>query len=74
MDIYKISKIVQLVVAGLLTVLVLFQSKGMGLSSALGNVGGYYRTRRGIEKLVFGLTIFLGIVFVINSLAFVLLS
>lgn len=74
MDILKISKIFQLAIALMLTVLVLVQSKKMGLSSALGNVGGYYRTRRGIEKLVFGLTIFFGLIFVSNALAIVLLG
>jgi len=58
----------------LLTFLVLIQSKGKGLSSSFGSSMGYYQTRRGFEKFIFYLTIFLGIAIVANSLALILLS
>ena len=74
MDYLKISKIAQLVLSGLIILLVLIQSKGMGLSSSFSGVGGFYRTRRGIEKLVFVLTVVLGTLFVLNSLLIVYLG
>lgn len=74
MDYLKISKIAQLVLAGLIMFLVLIQSKGLGLSNSLSGVGGFYRTRRGIEKLVFILTIVFGVLFIINSVFIVYLS
>ena len=67
-------KILQLIMALLLTFLVLIQSKGKGLSSSFGSSMGYYQTRRGFEKFIFYLTIFLGIAIVANSLALILLS
>lgn len=69
-----ILKILQLVVAGLLIVLVLIQSKSSGLSSTLKSSFNMYRSLRGFEKIIFILTIILGGLLVINSLAIVLLS
>lgn len=74
MGFLRISKILQLALAVSLTFFVLIQSKGTGLSSAFGGVGGHYRTKRGIEKGIFALTIIFGVLFVINSLVLVLLS
>ena len=74
MDFLRVSKILQLVLAASLTLLVLIQSKGMGLSSAFGDVGGFYRTRRGIEKFIFAVTVLFGLLFVVNSLVIVFLS
>ena len=74
MDILRISKLIQILLAVFLTFFVLIQSKGMGLSSAFGSVGGFYRTRRGVEKLIFILTVIFVVIFVINSLVIVFLS
>lgn len=63
-----ISQIAQIIIALLLIVLTLIQAKGQGLSSSLANSIGFYRSRRGLEKAVFALTIFLGLLFVANSL------
>lgn len=68
------AKILQLVVSGLLIVLVLIQSKSSGLSSTLKSSFNMYRSLRGFEKIIFVLTIILGSLLVINSLAIVLLS
>ena len=49
----KFITIAQLVVAILLTVSILLQNRGSGLSSAFGgDFGGYY-TKRGMEKFLF---------------------
>lgn len=67
------GKLIQIVLAILITILILLQSQGKGLSGALGDVGGFYRTRRGLEKFIFVLTIALSVLFVINSLLIVYL-
>jgi len=46
--------------------LVLMQSKGVGLGTTFGG-GDFYRTKRGIERVVFILTIALAILFSITS-------
>jgi len=69
-----VIKILQIVMVLALTFLVLIQSKGGGLASTFGNAAGYYRTRRGVERLVFSLTIVLSILIVANSMAIILLS
>ena len=74
MNFLRFSKIVQLILATTLTFFVLIQSKVMGLSSALGGMAGHYRTKRGIEKVIFGTTILFAILFVLNSLLLVVLS
>jgi preprotein translocase subunit SecG len=70
----NIIKIIQLVLSIIITLLVLIQSKGTGLSSAFGGAGGFYRTRRGVEKLVFASTIVIGVLLVLNSLALLILA
>ncbi len=69
----KIIKMIQLIIAVLLTGLVLIQSKGGGLSSLVGS-GTMYRSRRGLEKIIFIATIVLGVLFSINSLVLLYLG
>ncbi|MDD5626944.1 MAG: preprotein translocase subunit SecG [Patescibacteria group bacterium] len=59
----QILKIVQIILAILLTAAILVQARGTGLGSAFGGEGGFYRTKRGVEKIVFRATIFLAIAF-----------
>lgn len=67
-------QIIQIFVSLALIGLVLIQSKGGGFASGIGNSISFYRSRRGLEKLVFVVTIVLGIALVANSLALVILS
>ena len=54
---------------------VLLQSKGVGLGGlAGGDTGGVYTQRRGIEKVMFYITIALSAVFLLLSLISVLIS
>ena len=53
---------------------VMIQAKGVGLSSSVGSSIGYYRTRRGVERVVLYLTLFFSVAFVTNSLLLVILS
>lgn len=65
----KLITIIQLVVAILLTVSILLQNRGSGLSSAFGgDFGGYY-TKRGMEKFLFYLSMCLGAIFIILAIA-----
>ena len=58
-----------IILAVLLIVVVLLQSKGSGFSGAMGgDSGSIYRTRRGLEKTLFQLTIGLTIFFVAVAL------
>ncbi len=59
----------QIIVAILLVVCILFQQRGTALGSALGGEsGGFYSTRRGIQQKLLYATIFLGAAFIILAL------
>lgn len=47
---------------------ILLQARGTGLSSTFGGESTAYRSRRGLERILFRLTIVLAIVFIIISL------
>ncbi|HNZ15860.1 MAG: preprotein translocase subunit SecG [Anaerolineaceae bacterium] len=54
---------------------VLLQSKGIGLGGlAGGDTGGVYTQRRGIEKVMFYITIALSVVFLLLALINVIIS
>jgi protein translocase SecG subunit len=74
MNYLLIAQVVQIVLSVFIVLLSLIQSKGAGLSSTLSGSIGFYRSRRGIEKLVFGSTIVAGILLVANSLLIIFLS
>ncbi len=74
MSLILIAKIVQIAVAILLTFLVLIQAKGAGLSYGIKSSFSMYRSLRGVEKTVFILTIVMGVVLVLNSMAILYLS
>lgn len=58
----------QILVAIVLTVVILLQAKGSGIGTALGGgTSASFRTRRGVEKTLFQLTIVLAAVFLIIS-------
>ncbi len=74
MNYLKVLDILQILLSLVLTLLVLVQSKGTGLSSAFGGFGGAYRSKRGLEKSIFIATIIVSISFVTNSLLILLLA
>lgn len=61
--------VAQILVSIMLTLSILFQAKGSDVGGIFGGSsgGGSFRTRRGIEKTLFQLTIGLAIVFLIMS-------
>jgi len=74
MNILLFCKIAQIIMSALIIILVLVQSKTAGLSPGLKSSFNRYRSLRGVEKGIFGLTVVLGVLLVVNSLAIVLLS
>ncbi|PIZ76176.1 preprotein translocase subunit SecG [Candidatus Peregrinibacteria bacterium CG_4_10_14_0_2_um_filter_38_24] len=61
---------VQIVLSILLSVAILTQQRGTGLSSTFGGSGTFYTSKRGAEKVLFHATIVLGILFVANSIVY----
>jgi len=59
----------QIITALSLSALILLQAKGTGLGSAFGGGGEFYRSKRGVEKIVFIATIVLGVLFLLFSIA-----
>ncbi len=60
--------IAQIIVTLLLMVFILFQQRGTALGSSFGGEGGFYATRRGIQKKIFWLTCVFGALFIILAL------
>ena len=60
--------IAQIVVAVFLIIFILLQQRGTALGSAFGGGGGFYATRRGIQKKLFWATVVLGALFIILAL------
>lgn len=67
-------EIAQILVAAVLVVSILLQVKGTGLGGVFGTEGSVYRTRRGIEKTLFQLTIVLAVLFVLLSIVSVVVA
>lgn len=65
--------ILQIVISATLIVLILMQSRGVGLGRAFAG-GGFYKSRRGVEKIVFRLTIVFVGLFTITSILSLLYS
>lgn len=57
--------IAQIIVSVLLVIAILLQQRGTALGSSFGGEGGYYSTRRGIQKRLFQATVILGVLFIL---------
>ena len=60
--------IAQIVVAVALILIVLLQVRGGGLGGIFGQADTVYRTKRGVEKTLFQLTIALVVIFIVLSI------
>ncbi len=60
--------IVQIAISVLLTICILLQAKGSGMGTAFGDSGSAFRSRRGVEKLLYRGTIILCALFLISSI------
>jgi preprotein translocase subunit SecG len=58
----------QVIIAIAVATSILLQARGTGLSSTFGGESTAYRSRRGLERTLFRLTIILIVVFVVISL------
>ena len=67
-------KILQIIFAILVVILILLQQQGSGLGSAFGGEGNFYRSKRGLEKVFFYLTIILIVLFAASVIVPVFLS
>ncbi len=56
--------IAQTVLGALLIIAILLQQRGSGLSGSFGGDGSTYSTRRGAEKIIFGATIVLAVLWI----------
>ncbi len=70
----NILTIVQILLSILLLISILLQSRGSGLSGSFGGAGEFYRTRRGFEKVLLRLTIIIAVLFLISSIANVVIK
>lgn len=61
--------VAQIVLSLLIVGAILLQAQGSGISPVLGGGGEHYHTRRGIEKVLFGFTIVGIVLFIVLSLA-----
>lgn len=66
--------VIQLIISLLLITVILLQAKGSGLSGVFGGEGGFYRSKRGVEKMLVYFTIILSILFFALSISQVLIS
>ncbi|MBL4694203.1 preprotein translocase subunit SecG [Candidatus Gracilibacteria bacterium] len=63
----------QVVLSILLSLAILLQQKGAGLSATFGGGGGFIASKRGAEKFLSNATIVLATLFVLNAAAFLFL-
>ena len=66
-----ILTIIQVVVSILLIISIIAQDKGVGLSATFGGGGEFYRSKRGIDRLMYIMTIALSVAFIGLSVAFI---
>ena len=64
--------VVQIIISVALIILVLLQSRGEGFNATFSADSSIFRTRRGVEKTLFQLTIVVGVVWVLMSIISVL--
>ncbi|HEX6508523.1 MAG TPA: preprotein translocase subunit SecG [Chloroflexota bacterium] len=61
-------RLADLILAASLIVLILMQSRGTSLGSVFGQEGSVFHTRRGAERVLFNVTIGVGVAFLLVSL------
>lgn len=70
----NIFVILQIIISFLLIGAILLQNQGQGLSASFGGGGEFYRSKRGLEKLLFWATIVLVCLFLVTSIISLLTS
>lgn len=70
----KVINAIEIIVAVSLVVSILLQNRGAGLSGTFGGEFGGYHTRRGFEKFLVFLSIFLSCVFIVLAVINLILT
>jgi len=70
----NVITVLQIVIAVLLVISILVQAKGVGLGATFGGEGSFYRSKRGVEKLLVYATVAFACLFFIISIVGVLIS
>jgi len=68
----ELLQVSQIIIAISLITVILLQNRGSGLSGIFGGASNVYRTKRGVEKILFTATIILAVLFFIISLTSVI--
>ena len=74
MNITMILQIATIVSAVLMVIAILLQQRGASLGAGFGGSGELYTTRRGLDKSLFEVTIFLAVIFVLSIIASLVLQ
>jgi preprotein translocase subunit SecG len=61
-------QIVQIIVSIALVIAILLQARGAGLGSVFGGTGTVFKTRRGVDRLLFRMTIAFTVIFALVSI------
>lgn len=70
----NIIVIIQILLSIFLILVILLQSRGSGLSSSFGGGGEFYRSRRGLEKILLKFTVIVAILFFASSIVNLLIK
>jgi len=70
----KVVIILQILISILLIGAIIIQARGTGLGSAWGGTGEFYRSKRGMEKILFIATIVLATLFFLTSIANIIIG
>lgn len=70
----KIIPIFTIIISVFLILSVLFQSRGSDLGMSFGGAGGTYRSKRGIEKVLFYATAVLAVLFATLAIVSIMLQ
>ena len=73
MDTTLIFQIIMIVSAVLMIIAILLQQRGASLGAGFGGSGELYTTRRGLDKNLFEVTIFLAVTFVLSIVVLLVL-
>ena len=65
----SVMQVSQFVSAVILVVVILMQHRGTGLGGAFGGNDVSYRSRRGVERVLFRATILFAAIFIVSSIA-----
>lgn len=73
MDTTLILQIIMIVSAVLMIIAILLQQRGASLGAGFGGSGELYTTRRGLDKNLFEVTVFLAVTFVLSIVVLLVL-